>query len=183
MHALCPASHARPVWDLHAGDLADLGALPETGALPQTRVVSVAGPALTGWRLLRCRIGAGTRGPSHDMARPGPHMVLAGSPLDGTPAHWLGPRDRQVSAPPEPARPAKPHWFLSAPTRSARPRPLIPPAALSQAAGGTFPVTAMLRALGAGDDETAARLGALSLLDWPGPTNWRAARPASCRWA
>jgi Na+-transporting NADH:ubiquinone oxidoreductase subunit A len=164
-HALCPASDARPVWDLHAGDAADLGTLLDTGALPQTRVVTVAGPALTESRLLRCQIGADTRGLSYGAARPGAHTVLAGSPLDGAPAHWLGPRDRQVSVLPEPASPAKPHWFLSALTRSSRPRPLIPTAALSQATGGVFPVMAMLRALSAGDDETATRLGALSLLE------------------
>lgn len=165
VHALCPASDARPVWDLHAGDVADLGTLLETGALPQTRVVTVAGPALTESRLLRCQIGADTRGLSYGAARPGPHTVLAGSPLDGAPAHWLGPRDRQVSVLPEPSKPARPHWFLSALTRSSRPRPLIPTAALSQAAGGAFPAMAMLRALSAGDDETAMKLGAQSLLE------------------
>jgi Na+-transporting NADH:ubiquinone oxidoreductase subunit A len=34
LHAICPASDARPVWDLHAGDVADLGTLLETGSLP-----------------------------------------------------------------------------------------------------------------------------------------------------
>lgn len=165
MHEACPASDARPVWDLHAGDAADLGALLATGSLPQTRVVTVAGNALTESRLLRCQIGADTRGLSYGAVRPGPHTILAGSPLDGAPAHWLGPRDRQVSVLPEPAKSARPHWFLSALTRSSRPRPLIPTAALSQATGGAFPVMAMLRALSAGDDETATRLGALSLLE------------------
>lgn len=165
MHALCPAADGRPVWDLHAGDVADLGTLLGTGALPQTRVVTVAGPALSESRLLRCQIGADTRGLSYGAVRPGPHTILAGSPLDGAPAHWLGPRDRQVCVLPEPARPERPHWFLAALTRSSRPRPLIPTAALSQAAGGAFPVMAMLRALAAGDDETATRLGGLSLLE------------------
>jgi Na+-transporting NADH:ubiquinone oxidoreductase subunit A len=165
MHAICPASASRPVWDLHAGDVADLGTLLDTGALPQWRVVTVAGSALTESRLLRCRIGADTRGLSYGAARNGPHIVLAGSPLDGTPAHWLGPRDRQVSVLPVPAKPAKLHWFLAALTRSSRARPLIPTSALSQAAGGAFPVMAMLRALSAGDDETATRLGALSLVE------------------
>ncbi|MDG4647329.1 Na(+)-translocating NADH-quinone reductase subunit A [Roseibacterium sp. SDUM158017] len=165
LHDLCPATDARPVWDLHVGDVADLGELLGTGVLPQTRVVSVAGPALTETRLLRCQIGADTRGLSYGAVRPGPHAILAGSPLDGRAAHWLGPRDRQVSVLPEPPGETRPHWFLSALTRSSRPKPLIPTAALSQAAGGAFPVMAMLRALSTGDDETATRLGALSLVE------------------
>lgn len=165
VHDLCPASADHPVWDLHAEDVADLGALLETGALPQTRLVSVAGPALSESRLLRCQIGADTRGLSYGAVRPGPHVILAGSALEGRRAHWLGPRDRQVTVLPDAAPDAGAHWFLSALTRSALPRPLIPSAALGQATGGGFPAMAMLRALGAGDDEAATRLGALSLLE------------------
>ncbi|MHA6326820.1 Na(+)-translocating NADH-quinone reductase subunit A [Roseivivax sp. CAU 1753] len=165
LHDLCPATDARPVWDLHAGDVADLGVLLDTGALPQTLVVSVAGPALTGSRLLRCQIGADIRGLSYGATRPGPHVVLAGSPLEGRRVQWLRPRDRQVTVLPETPKAAPPHWFLSALTRSSRPRPIIPTAALSQATGGAFPAMAMLRALSTGDDETATRLGALSLVE------------------
>ncbi len=56
------------------------------------------------------------------------------------------------------------HWFLSALHRAARPLPLIPTAALEQALGGAMPAIPFLRALAAGDAETATRLGALSLL-------------------
>lgn len=165
MHRLCPATDARPVWDIHAGDVADIGTFLASGSLPHRRVISVAGAALTESRLLRCQIGADTRGLCYGAVRPGPHGILAGAPLDGLPAHWLGPRDRQVSVLPDPPARAAPHWFLSALTRSSRPRPIIPTAALYQATGGAFPAMAMLRALSAGDDETATRLGALSLLE------------------
>jgi Na+-transporting NADH:ubiquinone oxidoreductase subunit A len=162
---LCPADSDHPVWDLDAEDVADIGDLLATGHLPQRRVVRVVGPALTETRLVTCQIGADTRGLSYGAIRPGPHTILAGSPIDGRPAHWLGPRDRQVTvmdaAPPE----TPPHWFIAALTRSSRPRPIIPSAALMQAVGGAFPAMAMLRALGAGDDETALKLGALSLLE------------------
>ncbi|MBF9061340.1 Na(+)-translocating NADH-quinone reductase subunit A, partial [Rhodobacterales bacterium HKCCSP123] len=163
--ALCPAEIDHPVWDLDAEDVADLGDLLATGHLPQRRVVRVAGPALTETRLVTCQIGADTRGLSYGAIRPGPHVILAGSPVDGRPAHWLGPRDRQVTVMDAAPRAAAPHWFLAALTRSSRPRPLIPSAAVMQAAGGAFPAMAMLRALGAGDDETALKLGALSLLE------------------
>ncbi|MBF9029032.1 Na(+)-translocating NADH-quinone reductase subunit A [Rhodobacterales bacterium HKCCE3408] len=165
VHDLCPAEIDRPVWDVDAEDVADLGDLLATGTLPQTRIVSVAGDAMTEPRLLRCQIGANTRGLCYGGTRPGSHLVLAGSPLDGWPSHWLGPRDRQVSVMVDRPPPADRHWFLSALMRTSRPRPLIPSAALVQATGGAFPAMAMLRALAAGDDETAIRLGALSLIE------------------
>ena len=43
--------------------------------------------------------------------------------------------------------------------------PLIPTAALEQALGGALPAVALLRALSAGDDETLAKLGGLTLLE------------------
>lgn len=43
--------------------------------------------------------------------------------------------------------------------------PAIPTAALTQSLGAALPATAFIRALSAGDDETAIRLGALSLLE------------------
>ena len=42
---------------------------------------------------------------------------------------------------------------------------VIPTAALDQAMGGTLPAAALLRAIAAGDQETAIRLGLVSLSD------------------
>jgi Na+-transporting NADH:ubiquinone oxidoreductase subunit A len=70
-----------------------------------------------------------------------------------------------VTVLPEAAPVKPPHWFLSALTSSARPRPVIPTAALDQSGGGALPVMALLRALSVGDDETAVALGALSLVE------------------
>lgn len=164
IHARLPATPERPVWDIHAEDVAALGALLESGLVPRTRLVSVSGPALSESRLLRCQPGADLRGLSYGAAR-GPHVLLTGSALDGHPAHWLGPRDRQVTALPQPKVRPRRHWFVEALTRSSLPRAVIPTAALEQAAGGGFPVAALIRALASGDDETATRLGALSLLE------------------
>ncbi len=165
IHGLCPAGIDAPVWDLHAEDVAALGGLLETGILPQTRLVRVAGPALREGRLLRTRAGADLRALTRRHVAPGAHEVWSGSALDGHPAQWLGPRDRQVTALDRPGPAPRPHWLVSALTRSARPRPVIPTPALTQAFGGTLPAAAFLRALSAGDDETAMKLGALSLLE------------------
>jgi len=48
---------------------------------------------------------------------------------------------------------------------AARPLPIIPTAALSQALGRSLPAAALVRALGGGDAETAVKLGALSLVE------------------
>ena len=165
IHRHCPATTARPVWDIHAEDVAGLGDLLTIGYLPGLRLVTVAGPALSGTRLVRCQPGADLRGLGHGVVRPGAHRMLSGSALDGHEARWLGWRDRQVTVLPADGGTARPHWFRAALARAARPRPLIPTAALDQALGGALPAAALARALGAGDDETAERLGALSLLE------------------
>ncbi|SFD84710.1 Na+-transporting NADH:ubiquinone oxidoreductase subunit A [Roseivivax sediminis] len=164
IHDLCPAGIDAPVWEVHAEDAADLGALLVTGLLPETRLVSVAGAAMNETLLLRCQPGADMRGLSHGHVRPGPHVLMAGSPLDGREARWLGPRERQVTVNPQ-ARAASRHWFQSALTRSSTQVPVIPTAALEQSVGGAFPAAAMIRALASGDDETAMKLGVLSLLE------------------
>lgn len=165
IHALCPAGIDAPVWDIHAEDVAALGTLLETGQLPLTRLVSVGGSALRESRLVRTQPGADLRGLTYRSVLPGAHRLLSGSPLDGQAAHWLQPRDRQVTAlPREPSRPT-PHWLTAALTRSARSRPVIPSAALDQAFGGALPAAAFTRVLSAGDDETAMRMGVLCLLE------------------
>lgn len=165
IHRHHPARIGAPVWDIHAEDVADLGGLLATGLLPPTRLVSVTGPALRAARLLRCQPGADLRGLVHGHVRPGPHRLLSGSALDGRTAHFLAPRDRQVTVLPDGARTTHRHWFAAALRGAARPLPIIPTAALDQAMGGGIPAVALVRALAAGDPEAATRLGALSLLE------------------
>lgn len=165
IHRNFPARSGVAVWDVHAEDVAHLGILLATGRLPQTRTVSVSGPALTETRMVRCQIGADLRGLSYGVVQPGPHRLVSGSALDGHSARWLLPLDRQVTVLPAEGRAADPHWFLAALTRWSLPRPVIPTAALDNAAGAAFPVMPMVRALSVGDDETAVRLGALSLVE------------------
>ncbi|WP_157236485.1 Na(+)-translocating NADH-quinone reductase subunit A [Wenxinia marina] len=165
IHELAPATIESPVWDCHVEDVAALGALLATGRAQMRRHVHVAGPALRESRSVLTQPGADLRGLTYRVAAPGPHVLLSGSALDGREARWLGFRDRQVTALPRAARAGPPHWLIAALTRSARPRPIIPTAALTQAFGGALPAAAFVRALSAGDDETAMSLGVLSLLE------------------
>jgi Na+-transporting NADH:ubiquinone oxidoreductase subunit A len=165
IHDLYPAAIDTPVWECHAEDVAALGALLMTGRLLMTRHVQVAGSALKTSRLVRTQIGADLRGLTRRIAMPGAHMLLSGSPLDGHEAHWLTPRHRQVTALTRPAPKRAPHWFIAAMTRSGGTRPVIPTAALTQAFGQQLPAAAFVRALSAGNDEAATKLGVLSLLE------------------
>lgn len=165
IHQLFPAGLDAPVWDIHAEDTAALGALLKTGVLPMTRLVSIAGQALREAHLLRTHPGADLRQLTQRIVLPGPHLLMSGSPLDGHPARWLSPRDRQVTALPRETAQNRPHWFIAALTRSAGKTPAIPTAALTQSFGAGLPAIPFLRALSAGDDETALSLGILSLLE------------------
>ena len=160
-----PAAPGRPVWDIHAEDVAAVGALLRTGLVARTRLVSVAGPALRERRLVRCQPGADLRALSYEIARPGPHRLLSGSLLDGNESRWLGRRHRQVTGIPDGERDRRPHWFSAALRGARRPLPIIPTAALDQAFGGALPAAPLVRAIAANDAETATRLGALSLTE------------------
>ena len=165
IHDLAPATIERPIWDIHAEDVGALGELLTTGVLPMSRLVHVAGEGLLQSRLVRTQPGADLRELTLRTATPGAHVLISGSPLDGHEAHWLAPRDRQVTVLPRAPKPSPPHWFVSALTQSGLPKPVIPTAALRQAFGAALPAVALVRALSSGDDEMAMKLGALSLLE------------------
>ncbi|MEW9612884.1 Na(+)-translocating NADH-quinone reductase subunit A [Shinella sp. S4-D37] len=160
-----PVEPGRIVWDIHAEDVAAIGALLLTGLVAETRLVSVAGTALREQRLVRCQPGADLRALSYDIIRPGPHRLLSGSMLDGTESRWLGRWHRQVTGIAEASRDNRPHWFSAALRGARRPLPIIPTAALEQAFGGVLPAAALVRAIASNDVETATRLGALSLTE------------------
>lgn len=166
IHRQFPARIAAPVWDIAAEDVADLGAVLETGYLPPTRLVAIAGDALRETRLVRCQPGADLRGLTQSLVRPGPHDILSGAFLDGRAAHWLAPRDRQVTVLSRAAQPNLRHWFGAALDQAAIAMPIIPTAALEQAMGGAaFPVAALIRALATRDTEAFTKLGGLSLVE------------------
>ena len=165
IHDLCPAGLDTPVWDIHAEDTAALGALLETGVLPMKRLVRIAGNALRETRTVRTHPGADLRQLTQRIVAPGPHVLMSGSPLDGKAARWLGTRHRQITVLPRKDSTQKRHWLIEALTGTARATPAIPTAALTHAFGGTIPAISFIRALSAGDDETAMKLGVLSLLE------------------
>lgn len=165
IHELCPAGLETPVWDIHAEDVAALGTLLDTGELPQRRLVRIAGAGLREARLVRTHPGADLRQLTQRIALPDARKLMSGSPLDGHVGRWLAPRHRQITVLPReaPRRPA--HWLIQALTRSGTARPAIPTAALTQAFAAALPAPAFVRALGAGDEEAAIKLGILSLLE------------------
>ena len=165
IHQVFPAGLDTPVWDINAEDVTAIGALLQTGVLPMKRFVRIAGPALREARTVRTHPGADLRQLTQRIVAPGPHVVMSGSPLDGHPAHWLAPRHRQITVLPRENLNRHPHWLVAALTRSAVAKPAIPTAALTQAFGGALPALPFVRALNAGDDETAIKLGILSLLE------------------
>ncbi|MGP6086346.1 Na(+)-translocating NADH-quinone reductase subunit A [Antarctobacter jejuensis] len=165
VHQLFPAGLDAPVWDVHAEDAAALGTLLRTGSLPMTRLVTITGAALRESRTVRTHSGADLRQLTHRIVAPGQHELMSGAALDGHVAQWLAPRHRQITV--LPRRPARnrPHWLVAALNRNASGNPVIPSAALTQAFAAALPATPFVRALGAGDDETAMKLGLLSLLE------------------
>jgi len=160
-----PAAIGRSVWDIHAEDVAGIGAFLAMGLVPETRLVSVSGTALRETRLVRCQPGADLRALTFDIVRPGPHSLLSGSALDGVEGRWLGQWRRQVTAISGAAPRGMSHWFSAALRRSSRPLPIIPTAALDQAFGGVLPAAPLVRSIAANDTESALRLGALSLIE------------------
>jgi Na+-transporting NADH:ubiquinone oxidoreductase subunit A len=164
-HSLCPAGVDHPVWDIHAEDVADLGDLLETGVLPQMRLIRISGAGLLRGQSLRTHPGADLRQLTRRLAAPGPTETFSGGMLDGHRASWLGVNDRQVAVVPAQSRMPARHWLVEALLHAPRPVPIIPTAALTQALGAALPAAPLVRALGAGDEEGAQRLGLLSLLE------------------
>ena len=160
-----PARLDRQVWDIGVEDVVAIGTLLAEGTLPATRLVAVAGPGLRASRLLRCQPGADLREICYRSVKPGPAAILSGSVLDGAQARWLGEKDRQVTVLQRPDMKPQRHWLEAALRRASRPEPIIATAAVEEALGGFMPGMALLRALAVGDDETAAELGALSLVE------------------
>lgn len=85
IHRLHPATTDRPVWDIHAEDVAGIGALLASGYVPETRLVSVAGPALKQARFVRCQPAPICGACAMDMKSPGRTASCQAR-------RWTGPR-------------------------------------------------------------------------------------------
>jgi len=186
IHRLCRVSANRRVWYLGCQDALAIGALLRTGRPDVERVVALGGPLVRRPRLLRTRLGASTEGLVRGELAPGECRIVSGSLLSGRravrPAAFLGRYHEQLCALPlrgeGPARaggwlvprrggarrvPAwrrLPDWTgeLHGPRRAMLPLDLF-----ERVVPLRLPVGLLLRALAAGDVESAERYGALEL--------------------
>ncbi|MDX1385362.1 MAG: Na(+)-translocating NADH-quinone reductase subunit A, partial [Thermoanaerobaculia bacterium] len=102
IHTLDPVHRDKRVWYVGLQDLLAIGRLFETGGVDVSRIVSLAGPAVTRPRLLRTRIGAAIDDLVQGELEPGRHRVISGSVLSGRTAMggaagFLGRYHQQVS--------------------------------------------------------------------------------------
>lgn len=163
---LHPVDPGRSVWQIHAQDAVAIGHLLDTGTLPTSRVIALSGAGVASPRLLRVPHGARLDLLTADEVRPGNWRLLSGSPLGGHAGGYLHRRHWQVTvAPDHPERPARKRGWWPTATHRLRPPAVIPTRALDMALGPAIPAMPLIRALSAGDVETAARLGCHALLE------------------
>lgn len=166
IHKLFPVTHSRTVWQIGYQDVIALGCLAQTGRIQGERVVSLAGPAVRAPECVRVPMGAFLHDLMDDrvVGRP---RILSGSRIDGRPDHFLGRYHLQATALHHDAPPAEPADLRARLSRflSRRPDALVPNGAHEAAApAGILPIP-FLRAISIGDIETAAKLGALELVE------------------
>lgn len=167
MHFLMPVGRARRVWHIGYQDVIAIGRLFETGRVWSERIISLAGPGVREPGLIRTYLGADLSGLVAERCAGGAVRVISGSPLSGARARFLGRYHTQACV-----FPLDWHWK----ERSALAR--VMEALGGHNAGAIIPIGAhesvmplnilvvpLLRALSAGDYETAERLGCLELAE------------------
>ncbi|GHD99718.1 hypothetical protein U879_06240 [Defluviimonas sp. 20V17] len=176
IHHLWPVSARRPVWQIGYQDVAAIGGLLATGAIPTLRTLSVAGPGLGGpTRLFRAPLGveladlmAAANTAANSNANTAATRLVSGSVLAGRAARFLGRHDLQVTVPNRHGQAPQPRsalgWILDR-----LPRAETGVTQPSEAFEQVFPFdilpVPLMRALAAGDIETAERLGGLEMLE------------------
>ncbi len=193
VHRIDPVGLGRVAWHIGYQDVAAVGHLVRSGRLDVGRVVSLAGPAVTSPRLLRTRLGASLDELTGGELAEGENRVVSGSVLSGYaaagPVHgYLGRTHNQVSVLPEDRERRFLHWlspgakrfsvlrlfasrFLPARTADFSTdlgggrRALVPVGAYERVLAFDLLITPLLRALLAGDVETAEELGCLELVE------------------
>jgi Na+-transporting NADH:ubiquinone oxidoreductase subunit A len=170
IHRLAPVGGGRTVWQINYQDAIAVGVLFNTGSTWSERVVSIAGPAVAEPALVRTLPGADIDELIAGNLKPGAVRVVSGSLLSGRRARYLGRYHQQVSVLFE-------GWGEGEHSRSrfwrsgrntalnGRPGPVVPIAAYERVMPFDILPVPLLRALSVGDDETAARLGCLELLE------------------
>lgn len=162
IHTLHPVAHGGMVWQIHWQEVAALGHLLKTGTIWPRRIVALTGSAMARPGLIAAPIGARL----HDLAagrlKDTTLRLLAGGE-NGSPATFLRPGIRQISAVPHERADHRKGWFmrLTAPRIAALiPNPwdevTMPPGILA---------VPLLRALASGDLTAARDLGVLGLIE------------------
>lgn len=167
IRALHPVANGGVVWQIGWQEVIALGHLLETGRTWQRRIVALSGPAMARPGLVSVAPGARLHDIAAGRLARGDLRLLSGGGDDGLPVPFLRHGDRQVTAlhPARIARPGRgPLGALLRLSRAARPA-LVPNAWDERLAPPGVLAVPLLRALAAGDAETARRLGALGLIE------------------
>lgn len=167
IHRLLPASAKRMVWHIGYQDVVAIGDLLINRRYRSERVVARGGPASERPCPVEARLGSNLA----DIAKSdngASHAVLvSGSVLSGRRSDYLGRYHTQMTMLSPPG--ADDSGFMldrqRVPARKDVPRPLIPLEAFERAMPLDILPVPLLRALSAGDTETAVRLGCLELVE------------------
>lgn len=166
IHHLNPVGVNRLVWHIGYQDVIALGCLLDTGRIWTRRVVALTGPGTCSPRLVVAPAGANLKD-LFGASLTGPSVqLLSGSPLGGTVEHFLRRYDVQATAIPH-RHPLRRSFLMRYLTsfNEQFPAPLIPNAVHERAAPCGILPAPFLRAISTGDVETAAKLGALELVE------------------
>jgi Na+-transporting NADH:ubiquinone oxidoreductase subunit A len=191
IHQLSPVSRERSVWWIGYQEVLAIGKLFATGSLDVERVISLAGPAVARPRHLRTRVGAYLDDLVAGELAAGENRVVSGSPLHGRAAMgdthgYLGRHHNQVTVLGEGREREFLGWlapglekfsvsrtFLSAlspgkrfaftTTTNGSDRAIVPIGLYEKVFAFDIPPNHLLRALAAGDIESAEALGVLEL--------------------
>jgi Na+-transporting NADH:ubiquinone oxidoreductase subunit A len=187
IHHLCPVSAMRRVWYLGYQDVFAIGALLRTGRIDSERVIALGGGLVERPRLLRTYLGASTEDLVRGELVSGECRIVSGSVLSGRralrPAAFLGRYHEQLCALPllpDEGSPRRGAWLVprrggarrvppwrrlpawTAERHGAR-RAILPLDLFDRVVPLRIPIGLLLRALAAGDVESAERYGALEL--------------------
>lgn len=186
IHRLFPIRAGRRVWHVGAQETLAIGRSLRTASLDADRVVSLAGPQVRRPHLIRTRLGADVDELVRGELLPGECRVVSGSPLSGRrasrPENFLGRFHQQVTVLPEVEDDASPAWIVPfaghgsfvppwrrklswSARRHGTPGAMLPLDVFDAVVPMRLPIALLLRALAAGDLETARRLGALELVE------------------
>ncbi|MGF1725034.1 Na(+)-translocating NADH-quinone reductase subunit A [Photobacterium nomapromontoriensis] len=190
IHTLFGADLQNVAWHINYQDVIAFGKLFLTGELFTDRVVALAGPVVNNPRLVRTQIGASIEQLADSELMPGELRILSGSVLNGTkavgPVAYLGRYHLQVSALREGREKEFLGWivpgknkfsvtrsFLSqffpgqlfnmTTTTNGSERAMVPIGNYERIMPLDIEPTLLLRDLCAGDNDSAAQLGALEL--------------------